>query len=390
MTLHELDHGAHSVETDVLIVGGGIVGCATAYYLARAGAEVVVVERGDWGAEASGANGGSLHAQLPSEEFAALGEDWAATYAPTLRLLKAAVEHWRGLEAEIGQDLEVKISGGLIVAETEVEMSMLARKTAVEHAYGLEAEILSGADLRSFAPYVSEHFIGAEFCPTEGKASSLLATPALAGAAKAAGARMFRGTKLVALRRERAGFEAETSRGVMRAARVVDAAGGEAGCVAAMLGVPLAVEGYPIHMNVTEPTSPLVTHLLYSAAGRLTIKQAANGTVLIGGGWPAARYPANGHPAVLRASIEGNLWVALKAVPRLAGLELVRTWAGVVSGTADWKPILGEVPGVPGFFLGVVPWTGFTAGPLCGRLLSDLMCGREPGLDLVDFSPLGE
>ena len=379
-----------SVETDVLIVGGGIVGCATAYYLARAGAEVVVVERGDWGGEASSANGGSLHAQLPSEEFAALGEDWAATYAPTLRLLRAAVEHWRGLEAEIGRDLEVKITGGIIVAETEAEMGMLARKVAVERAHGLEAEILSAPELRSFAPYVSDHFIGAEYCPTEGKASSLLATPALAAAAEDAGARMLRRTELLSLRREAAGFEAGTSRGAMRAARVVNAAGGDASPVAAMLGVDITVEGYPIHMNVTEPTATLVEHLLYSAAGRLTIKQAANGTVLIGGGWPAARFPVNGHPAVLRASIEGNLWVALKAVPSLAGLELVRTWAGVVNGTADWKPILGEVPGVPGFFLNVVPWTGFTAGPLCGRLLSDLMGGRDPGIDLAGFSPLGE
>jgi sarcosine oxidase subunit beta len=389
MTPREPDHGGLPIETDVLIVGGGIVGCATAYYLARAGTDVMVVERGDWGGEASGANGGSLHAQLPSEEFATLGEDWAAAYAPTLILLKAAVEHWGGLEAEIGRDLEVKISGGLIVAETEAEMRMLARKVAVERAYGLDAWMLTGPELRAFAPYVSEHFVGAEYCPTEGKASSLLATPALAAAAGAAGARMERGVELLALSREGAGFVARTSRGPIRAARVVDAAGDEAARVAAMLGVTISVEGYPIHMNVTEPTAPLVGHLLYSAAGRLTIKQAKNGTVLIGGGWPATRYPANGRPAVLRSSIEGNLWVALKAVPALAGLELVRTWAGVVNGTADWKPILGPVPGVPGFFLGVVPWTGFTAGPLCGRLLSDLMCGRDPGLDLSEFLPAG-
>ena len=373
------------LETDVLVVGGGIAGCSTAYYLTLKGVEVVLVERGELNSEASGTNGGGLHVQIPNEEFVAYGDDWAQAFAPVLRLLMAAAEHWRNLESELGVDLEVDISGGLTVAETALELRSLARRVAIERAHGLDSHILSRSELRNFAPYVAERMSGGAFCPHDGKASSLLATPAFASAAERRGARILRRSPLTALGREKGGFLATAGGRRVRCRRVVNAAGGDLDLVGQMVGVRLPIQGYQIHMNVTEPTAPLVTHLLYSATGRLTVKQAANGTILIGGGWPAALDPTHGRPRVLRDSIEGNLWVALQVVPRLAELHVLRSWAGMVNGTEDWHPILGELPTVPGFFVNAFPWTGFTAGPLCSRLLSELMCGRAPSVDMSAF-----
>ncbi|MBT5415760.1 MAG: FAD-binding oxidoreductase, partial [Rhodospirillaceae bacterium] len=96
-----------------------------------------------------------------------------------------------------------------------------------------------------------------------------------------------------------------------------------------------------------------------------------------------------GFPVVLRDSIQANLWLAMRAVPALAGLQVVRTWAGFVNGTEDWRPILGEAPGLPGYFVAAFPWFGFTAGPLSGRLMADLILGRDPGFDLASFAPGG-
>ena len=96
-----------SSKTDILVVGGGLAGCATAYYLARAGAEVTVIERDELNMQASGANAGSFHAQIPHITFLEEGEAWARNFAPVVEMLIEAINLWRGLEAELDADLEV-------------------------------------------------------------------------------------------------------------------------------------------------------------------------------------------------------------------------------------------------------------------------------------------
>jgi glycine/D-amino acid oxidase-like deaminating enzyme len=86
------------------------------------------------------------------------------------------------------------------------------------------------------------------------------------------------------------------------------------------------------------------------------------------------------------ASLAANLAVALEVVPAQASIALVRSWAAVVNGTADWKPILGELARVPGFFVCFFPWMGFTGGPIATRIVAPLIQGRTPPLDL-DLSP---
>jgi glycine/D-amino acid oxidase-like deaminating enzyme len=85
-------------------------------------------------------------------------------------------------------------------------------------------------------------------------------------------------------------------------------------------------------------------------------------------------------------SLADNLGIALRVVPRLADVMLLRTWPAIVNGTADWKPIIGEVPRVPGFFVALFPWVGFTAGPIAARLVAQLVLGQHPDYDLSPFS----
>ena len=85
-------------------------------------------------------------------------------------------------------------------------------------------------------------------------------------------------------------------------------------------------------------------------------------------------------------SLRDNLRVAVHVVPRLSGVRLLRTWTAIVNGTADWKPILGELPGQPGFFLNMFPWLGFSAGPVAARIVADLVLGRKPAFDMSVFS----
>src|ERR1043166_8855836 len=127
---------ARADATDVLIVGGGVVGCATAYYLASQGAEVLLVEGGALNREASGANAGTLHIQIPAFHYRVQYLEHAASterdayFAATNRLYVAAAHAWRGLTAELQADLGVCIGGGLMVAETATELEVLRRKSA--------------------------------------------------------------------------------------------------------------------------------------------------------------------------------------------------------------------------------------------------------------------
>ncbi|MBM6596687.1 NAD(P)/FAD-dependent oxidoreductase [Microvirga pudoricolor] len=377
------------MKTDVLVVGGGIAGAAVSYYLAQEGVDVVLIEARDLNTQASGTNAGSIHVQIQHPEFVSMGAGWARSYGPTLRLLMASQALWLGLSDELGVDLDVRLTGGLLVATTPAQMQAIEAKAVIERGFGVDIEMLDRDALRQRAPYLTADAIGAGFCPGEGKANPLKATRAFAAAAQKMGAKIITETRMTALEPTRGGYLAQTERGPIAARRVVNAAGAAAADVARMLGLNIELQGFPLQVTVTEPVATMIPHLVYSAAGKLSAKQALNGTCLIGGGWPA-RLRADGSLATDPASLAGNMVNAARVIPALARARAVRSWTAVVNGTADWRPIIGEASGQPGFFLSLFPWMGFSAGPMTARLTADLVVGRAPRLSLKGISVLAD
>ncbi|SMD20808.1 Glycine/D-amino acid oxidase [Rhizobium sp. RU36D] len=368
-----------------------MAGCATAYYLAKDGVAVTLLERFDLNTLASGSNAGSLHAQIPHDPYARMGDSWAERYRPAVGLLAKSIEMWRDLPRELDADLEVKLGGGLLVARTAADMRAIEAKARHERAQGLDVRLFDRADIAREAPYVSESMIGGAFCPDEGKASPFAATLAYARAATALGVTIHRQTTVLGIEREGQGFAVVTDKGRFAAPRIVNAAGADAGRVAAMLSIDLGdVQGFPIQVSATEKVGPLIPHLLYCASDRLTLKQNGVGSLLIGGGWEADIGP-NGTPVANLDSLRRNMAVALSVVPALSNISIVRTWAAIVNGTEDWMPILGEIPREPGFFLNFFPWMGFTAGPIAARIMANQVQGKPApfDIDMTPFLPRG-
>jgi glycine/D-amino acid oxidase-like deaminating enzyme len=375
-------HG--ELETDVLVVGGGILGSSAALALAKAGVDVLVAERDEPNLQASGANAGSLHVQLLSFDFGAKAQAGGGPAAQTLVLGPDAVALWREIEAASGLDLEIRTTGGLMVAETAKDMEFLKAKTALERSYGIDCEVIGANELRDLAPALSEGLVGAAWCPQEGKINPATATYAVVRLAEAAGARFLTGAEVRSIEREGAGFRVATNGGTIRCGRVVNAAGPWSPRIGRMVGVDVPVKGAPLQIVVTTPAPKVLTQLVAHADRHLTLKQADTGGFIVGGGWTAAADPATGLGRVLRRSMEGNLWVARRVVPSLDGAHVLRAWAAM-NVNLDGAPLVGAVPGVPGFFNAVTS-NGYTLGPLVGRIAADLMLSRDPGVDVRPFS----
>ena len=375
---------APEAEADVVIVGAGIIGICTAWELAREGVDVVLIERDQPNAHASGNNAGSLHVQLLAYDFGDLASAAGLPAAQTLPLQRESARLWPEVAEALGADLEIARTGGLMVAETREQMAKLARKAELEARFGTRVEVIGRAALRELAPHLSRDLAGAAYCAEEGKMSPLRAGPAVLDAALAAGARLFRETEVLAIERAGAAFHLHTTRGPFRAGRLLNAAGGWAPRVAAMLGVALPARAGPIQLIVTETAPPLVGHLLAYADRHLTMKQMAAGNLVIGGGWPAALDPLTERARVLRESVEGNLWVAHRVLPALRSLHVIRTWAAM-NVMADGAPILGAVPGVPGFYTASTV-NGLTMAPVLGRINADLLRTGRTGRELAPYT----
>ncbi len=385
--VRHLDPGECSA--DVAIIGAGIIGSCTAYYLAREGVDVVVLERGRCNGEASGNNAGSLHVQLLAYDFGDWAQAGGRAAAETLPLQRESAALWPAFARELGVDLDLDITGGLMLAEDAARLEHLREKARLERRYGVEVEILSAPELRELAPYVSADLAGAAWCPAEGKINPMLAGPAVIEGARAAGARVHEDTGVRSIERTGSGFALRTARGTFRAGRVLNASGGWSARVAAMAGTHLPIRANPIQLIVTEPAPPLAPHLLAYADRHLTLKQVRNGNLVIGGGWRAALDAHTHRATVLRESFEGNLWVAARVLPALATLHVIRSWAAL-NVAVDGAPLLGEVPGLPGFY-NAVTVNGITLGPLIGRLSAQMLrTGKTlPALDFFTLSRFG-
>jgi glycine/D-amino acid oxidase-like deaminating enzyme len=382
-------------DTDVLIIGGGILGCATAYYLAKRGIDVTLVERGGLNREASGANAGSLHIQIHGSHYRFQylehpeAKEREAFFAASNRLFVEVADMWAGLEQELGADLGVRIKGGLMVAETEQELAILEQKVEYESTLGFQTQMVTTAEMLAHEPALSPALLGASYCPNEGFANTLLVAPAYMRRAMERGARLRLHTRVEGIAPGPGGaFEVSTNHGPILARRIVVAAGAQTRHIGRLVGADLPVLVHPIMVMSTDPRPPILRQLIQHAGTRpLSLRQTQYGTFVIGGGWPASEIAGRSRLGVERQSIAANAAVASEVLPALASARVTRAWAGM-TGTVGRKNrvgLLGREKRLGEFYVLVASGLGFTLGPVLGRLMAELVAERDTSLPVDAF-----
>ena len=359
----------------VVVIGGGVSGLSTALFLAKGGADVLLIDRDEVAMAASTANAGSLHVQLLSYDFDDDTPSDGGPAAHTLPLAPRSIALWKEIAAAAGEDLGIRTEGGLMLAEDPAGLAWLHRKSAMERHWGIESHVLGSNELRDMAPALSDRVLGADFVPAEGYGDPLRGMMALLHQARAHGVRLLRGAEVQSITRAHAGWTVITSKGKVSAGRVVNATGPWAAGIGRMVGLDLPVTGTVQQVIVTEPAPVLTRHLVAMANRHLSLKQQSSGGFLIGGGWFGGFDATTGRTTNLRRNIEGNLWVCERALPAVKALSIVRAWTGINT-VLDRAPLLGEAPGLPGFY-NTVTANGYTLGPVVGQITAEAILHGE-------------
>ena len=383
---------------DVAVIGGGLIGCASAYYLSKSGASVALIEAGQINQGASGQNAGSLHFQL-EHRFLNSKKQGSKELAEHIALTQFSIEKWRGLEQELDCDLELLMEGGFMVAETAEDIRTLEKKSEIENRQGLNVQLLGAEEIQKLAPYLSSSVQAALFCPDEGHCNPRLLGPAFAKQAQAFNTDILTNSRVTGIHFQQGKWQIETSlnqhkekKALLTADTILNTAGAWIGEIAMMVDVELPLQVVGLTMNVTEKVPAILHHLIQHAGRKLSMKQVDDGNLLIGGGWPARLQKKDGlwlseKPALVDTdAIRSNLRVATDIAPFIKDLNLIRSWAGILAIAPDQLPVLGEIPQVPGFYV-ATGGNGFTNGPSYAHLISELILTGSTSFPLQPYAP---
>lgn len=358
-----------SGRADVVVVGGGVAGCASAWYLAREGVSVTLVERDDVAAQASGAAAGMLRPFGEAEQ----GGPFLAWAERSLALFP---ELCAELRERSGVDPEFEPSGALYLAGGDDEARVLRAKAA--RLAGREIEWLDDRAARDLESGLAPGLAGALFAPREAHVRSALLTQAYAAAAGELGARIECGVACQALRREAGRLVGiDTSDGPRAAGAVLLCAGVWTPATAPR---PLPIEPVRGQILSLDNARPPLRHIVVGADAYLVPRR--DGRVVVG----ASEERVGFDRRVTADGVRRLLAAAPRLVPALADCAFRDAWAGLRPATPDGLPLVGPVPGVDGLLVAAGHHrNGVLLSPVTGRLVADLVLGKTPPPDADAF-----
>ena len=360
-------------KTDVVVIGGGIVGTATAFWLSRAGLDVVVVEMRDGlSTLTTPASAECFRAQFTEPAMAALA-------IPSIEMF----EHFDEIVGIPGYSISIKQQGYLFLTDDPQTVDDLKENVAQQHKLGVtDSEFLEGQEILTRFPFVSPSVVAATFRQKDGWLSCHETTQ---GFARGCDARFFLNTRAIGILIDQKGIcGVETDRGILQTRTVVNAAGPFAAAVGRMVGLDLPLE--PVRRQkvyiqtsvAVPPDAPFTIDVNNNSYWR----PEAGGVII---GWvdadepvsePSERVPTDGEfPAIALDKVK-RLTPFFEEIEKTVRQPDMNTSAGYYMYTPDDQPLIGPVPEVPGFYLNCGYWAGVMLSPQAGKWVSDLVTGE--------------
>lgn len=374
-----------SPTTDVVIIGAGIIGAATAYFAARAGLTVTVVDKH---LPASGTTSRCEGNLLVSDK----------ELGPELRLAQYSLDVWHTDLAEWAEEWEFQTKGGIIVATSERAATGLVDLTERQRAQGIDARPLTTGELLDLEPHVTPEARGSVYYPQDCQVQPILAATHLLRLAREAGATVRVDTPVTGFTRAAGRVTGVvTPHGEISAGAIVNATGTWAGEVAALAGVQVPILPRRGFVVVTEPLPKRVHHKVYAAdyvsdvgssdaalQSSAVVEDTPAGTILIGSSRERVGFDSRTSPAALRRIGEG----AIELFPFLADVAIMRHYHGFRPYCPDHLPVIGPDPRAPGLWHAAGhegAGIGLSAGT--GKLLAQALVSPDTDLDLTPFRP---
>jgi glycine/D-amino acid oxidase-like deaminating enzyme len=381
------------LSSEVVVIGGGVIGAATAYFLCKEGAEVMIAEAEDMAGGASGACDGFLSMQTKQ-----LGSH--------LDIAKESGGLFPSVAEDLEVDIEYKPCGGLMLATNDGQLKELKARAKKLKAAGLDVEMLTPAEIKERIPDVSDSIKGGSYCADDAQVNPISLTLGLAQKAQELGATILKGCKVenivVTNNRVR---EVNTTVGSIHSRRVVCAAGTGSNQIGKMIIVDIPILPQRGQILVTEARDSILDMIVSGAeylgtkanieglmpsdeeAMKLglgfTAEQTVSGNILLGSTREFAGFDNNTTPEAINAIAKN----AIGYLPWIKDLDVIRSFAGLRPYSPDGLPILGTVKGVKGFYMA----TGHSGDGVClslisGKLISELVLDGETSMDLEPFS----
>ena len=380
------------MDTDILIIGGGIAGSSTAFHLAAQGHDVILLERGEIASEASGQNMGGLG-----------GSGWGNNPNLLSYLTAGSVEIFKRMQIDMGYDMEFRLSGTLTAIHTEEQYEYYQDDVVWQQNNGYEIELLSAREARAIEPEVNGELPGYIYRPQRGQADPIKSTRAFAHAAEVEGALINTAQNVVSITpRSTNGYSIQTQTNEFRCQTLVLATGAWCGPIGKMLGlripiVPIrgqmwATDSMPtrllhtigstisshawvINNGADKNTPPNLTHKNGIRTTRhLYGRQRKNGEIIFGGDRESLGYDTN----IDISGIEVNRKHAAEVVPFVANLPIARSWTGLMPFSIDGSPLIGKIPIRDNLFIvSGLASSGFGRGPMAGKLAADYIHSKN-------------
>lgn len=361
---------------DVIVIGSGVIGCAAAYYMAKKGMSVLVLDQDESvGNGGSSRNGGGVRQS---------GRD-----PRELPLAIYGVENvWPTLSDELGVDVEYHKEGNLRLGKTETHKQILTGLTEKAVACGLNVRMIDAEEVRKINPYLSEEVTCASWCPTDGHANPMTTTLGFYKNARALGVVFHMGEKVVKLEKVHGKLRRVcTKTTVYEADQVLVAAGYASRFLTQTVGIDVPMQEELIEALVTEAEPKMFPQMLGTADADFYGHQTNHGSFVFGGATGMeSTVLDNGTNRTSSLTAPCICRGIMKYVPKLADAKIVRTWAGYEDLSIDGIPVISKVEEVPGLLLSCgFTGHGFGISPVVGQLLAQLAAGETPMLSLQEF-----